>query len=379
MRTDKILFAASIALLFAACGDGGGGGSGGAATTAPRKGAPYPPAPPTAAPPVPPPPTPPVPSPPVRRPEDPAAAIEPAEHDFGAVKQNAKVETTFMLRNAGGATLHVLEVTGGCGCIQASADAKEVAPGKATTVRVAYETRAFVGRHEKWVQVRTDDPATPTVAVKVVVDVCAGVIAEPANFFWPMALYGTSPEPQVTVKWKEGAGKPFHVTGVEAQGVDATFDVAPWERAPWKGWEVTLRFKKPPEIGNVSAHAVIRTDDPETPSVKTLVGGAVSGKVWLPQREVSFGVVAEGKGATLKVPLQGFDKSVDLGEVTARATKGRVTATAERVPGEPGAWTVVILLPPRAPPGSVEDRVEVTTAVPGETSLSIAVSGSVVR
>jgi hypothetical protein len=193
-----------------------------------------------------------------------------------------------------------------------------------------------------------------------------------------MTLVGTSPTARVVAKWKDGVGRPFRVTKVEAVGADVRFTTEPFDAPPWHGRTITMVFPKPPPAGVVSGRAVIRTDDPDVPELSALVGGMVSGKVWIAQRATSFGIVTAGKGGALRIPVHGFDATIDLGAVTAKARKGAVAATAVRDPGNPREWTIEVRLPTDAPVGPVDDVVEVHTAVPGEEVVEVKVGGEVV-
>jgi hypothetical protein len=307
----------------------------------------------------------------------PRISFDRTSHDFGAVKQNSEVKTEFTVENQGTATLHVQSVRGDCGCANASISERELAPGGKATISVAFHTYTFVGPHKKHVRVSSDDPAKPDVDLDIAVDVSAGIVLEPANFFFDMALAGTSPTAKVVAKWKEGVGRPFRVTKVEAVGADVRFTTEPWDAPPWHGRAITMVFPKPPLAGIVTGRALISTDDPDVPQLTALVGGMVSGKVWLAQRVTSFGIVGFGKGASLEIPCHGFDATVDLGEVTAKARKGQVEAKAVRDPANPREWKIAIRLPPETKDGSVEDVVEVHTAVPGEETVEIQVTGTV--
>ncbi len=309
----------------------------------------------------------------------PIASYDRTRHDFGVATQQADLVTEFLLTNRGGAPLRVTGVHGNCGCLVGTAKATTIAPGASTNVVVTFRTHAMAGPQTKWVRVTTDDPAHPHVPLEVSVDISAGVLIEPANFYFPLSLVGSSPSPSVVLTWKEGVGTPFQVTRIEGIDVDAEFETKPYEAPPFRGWEIALRFRKPPGIGTVSGHAKIHTDAPDRPSIDVLVGGAISGRVWLTQREASVGAVAKGKGAVVHVLVRGFDSTVDLGDVTATAERGHVTAKAVRAPEAKGAWNVEIRLPDDAPVGTVDDRIRVTTEVRGEETHWISVGGLVLQ
>jgi hypothetical protein len=260
--------------------------------------------------------------------------------------------------------------------------AREVAPGAAATLTVTFTTLTFVGEVAKTVTITTDDPDRPTVSWKVRVEVAKGVLQSPQNFFFNPVLVGAVPSASVRVQWHEAAGKPFQVLGVEAVEVKPAdlpvrFETKPFDAPPWHGHEITLTFASPPPVGFLTGTVLIRTDAPEAPEVKALFSGSVSGRVRVSLARPSFGIVPQGKGAKLLLLVMPFDETVDLGEVTVASRKGAVVARAARDARQPTSWRVELRLPETAPPGPVEDVVEIRTAVKGEEVVELPVSGSV--
>lgn len=305
------------------------------------------------------------------------AVLDRTSHDFGIVRQNADLTTAFTLANRGDAELHVKSLQGNCGCIVAKATTTTLAPGAEATIDVTLHTFTMVGAHTKWIEVATDDPANPRQVLELSADISAGLVVEPAGFFFPLSLAGTVPAPRMVLKWHEGRGAPFHVTRVDVSGVDAEAVASPFESPPWKGVELTLRFRRAPPIGTVAGRATITTDSPDVPTIDALIGGAISGKVWISQTTTSFGPVTQGKGAHVRVLVRGFDSTIDLGEVTATVERGQVTATVSRPPDAEGGYAIDVRLPTSAPEGPVRDLIRVTTRVPGEEVIELPVEGTV--
>lgn len=341
-----------------------------------------PPAPPAPAPAAPPAPTPaPAPAAPASN-AAPKLVLDRTLHDFGPCKQNDRVKADFTVTNAGSATLHVASVRGDCGCANATISRKEIEAGGTATVSVTFETNRFVGPMTKALRIMSDDPEHPETVVTLKVDVSAGIVLGPPNFFFNMALVGAKPTATVDAKWKEGVGKPFKITSVESAnlvpaGVKVEFATEAFDAPPWHGWKITMTFPEPPPVGAVSGHALIRTDDPDNPKVQTLIGGAISGRVVVSLLKPSFGIVPKGKGGKLFVRLRPFDSTIDLGTVAAKARKGTVLARAVADEHMKGEWVVELELPKDAAPGPIDDVVDLTTAVKGEESIALEVSGTV--
>jgi hypothetical protein len=334
------------------------------------------------APPPPVPPAPGAPPPPDALPARPAADPAPApratfdreEHDFGIVRQNDERRAEFRLTNAGDAPLLLLDVRADCGCAAASADGREVAPGATTSIHATMRSLTMSGALRKRVIVKTNDPKRPVVELGLKMDIAEGIVLTPARFYFGDVAAGTAPSATMRAQWKDGSGKPFAVTAVEAPGMELDFATKRFDEPPWHGWEVTATFRKPPPVGVASGTAILRTDDPERSRLTVPVQAFVSGKVWVDRRTASLGLVPAGKGREIAVGCKAFGKGVDLGAVTAKARKGRVEARAVPSGRE---WIVLIRLPPDAPAGRVEDVVDVVSSIPGEPPAEIVVSGEV--
>ena len=106
-------------------------------------------------------------------PKGPRISVEPASFDFGRAVQNRTLQKEFSIRNFGSEDLIIENVSTTCGCTAALPQSKLVKPGGATPLRVTLETRTYTGRVERKVLVRSNDPTTSLVEVKVEATVVA--------------------------------------------------------------------------------------------------------------------------------------------------------------------------------------------------------------
>jgi hypothetical protein len=97
----------------------------------------------------------------------PIIRVEPDGFDFGRALPGRTLRKEFTLRNAGDAELVIAGVSTTCGCTAAIAGAKRLAPGRTTPLTVTLETRDYHGRVERRVLVRSNDPKTPLLELKV--------------------------------------------------------------------------------------------------------------------------------------------------------------------------------------------------------------------
>jgi hypothetical protein len=293
------------------------------------------------------------------------------------VRQEADLKATIVVSNAGDAVLHVKDVRADCGCSTALLAVKELAPGTSTPLEITFHTFSMNGRLTKRLHVHSDDPDRPVAELLLRVDISAGIVLEPGRFYFGPVLVGKAPSLDVVLRWKEGVGRPFQVTSMEAPGLDLDFTKAPFDEPPWHGVTVTAKFRKPPPVGTVSGSALLRTDDPDYPRITAGVTAFVSGKVWLDQRTVSLGMIPPGADRETMVGCRGLSPEVDLGTVTARSRDGQVDVRV--VSGGRNDWLVGIRARKDAKPGRLSDVVLVSCSIPGEPPAEIAVTGRVLE
>jgi hypothetical protein len=107
--------------------------------------------------------------------EDPGPRIrvEPEGFDFGRVRPRSTLRKEFRLLNLGEAPLRISGVSKSCGCTRAVVGETTLEPGASTTLNVEVETRTSRGPIEQRVLVRSNDPDTPLLEVKLQATVVA--------------------------------------------------------------------------------------------------------------------------------------------------------------------------------------------------------------
>jgi hypothetical protein len=101
------------------------------------------------------------------KPAAPAIRVEPDGFDFGKALPEKTLRKEFVLRNFGDAELVIEDVKTTCGCTAAITAESRVPPGGSTRLLVSLETRGYKGKLERQVLVRSNDPKTPLLTVKV--------------------------------------------------------------------------------------------------------------------------------------------------------------------------------------------------------------------
>lgn len=319
-----------------------------------------------------------------------ALVFEKPSYDFGVVDQDRAYEADVRYRNRGDAPIRGITAHAGCSCFGATLSATELAPGAAGTAHVTFRTYSFRGRVRKSLRLRY--PGGEAV-LELRLDVVGGVLV--SRLYFGEVLAGTLPEGSTEVGWYVGVGHPFHVLGVKVPGQDLAVRIEPWEvharvepppadpQAPrekvtYRGYRLHFRFTRPPPKGVFSAKALVRTDHPDHPLVRVPLTANVVGKVWVQTSRIYLGLIPRGHSKSASVTFRGFDASIHLGAVSAHARKGVLKVAIDDAPGgSPGARRLTVTAPADAPPGPLDDVVELHTEVPGERVVEIRVLGRI--
>jgi hypothetical protein len=114
----------------------------------------------------------------------PKISVEPAAFDFGKALPGKTLEKQFSIRNFGDADLVIEGISTTCGCTAGLMDDahKVLKPGASGQLRVRLETREYSGKLVRSVLVRSNDPETKLLEVKVEVMVQSrGESSRPSN------------------------------------------------------------------------------------------------------------------------------------------------------------------------------------------------------
>jgi hypothetical protein len=97
----------------------------------------------------------------------PRLSLDPESWDFGRTLKNRVIEKQFTLRNVGDANLVIEKISTTCGCAAALLSETTLAPGKSAVLRVTFDTRAFEGRVERKVLLRSNDRSRDPLEIKL--------------------------------------------------------------------------------------------------------------------------------------------------------------------------------------------------------------------
>lgn len=156
--------------------------------------------------------------------------------------EDETISALFTFTNKGTKTVKVTSVESKCSCLSATVDSESYAAGAKGVGTAEFKVGSFVGKHEKFVVINTDDPAQPEFVVTFVLDVPEVIQIEPRNLQWWL---DDSPDTkEMTVKM---VGKdPMKITNVSSTKDTVEFS---WkEIAPGREYRITVTPKTTKEV-----------------------------------------------------------------------------------------------------------------------------------
>lgn len=156
--------------------------------------------------------------------------------------EDETISTIFTFTNKGTKTVKILSVESKCSCISATVDAGSYAAGAKGIGTAEFKVGNFVGKHEKFVVLNTDDPAQPEFVITFVLDVPEVIQIEPRTLQWWLDDKPDEKEMTVMIVGKD----PMKVTNVTATRDSVEFS---WkEIKPGREYRVKVKPKSTKEV-----------------------------------------------------------------------------------------------------------------------------------
>ncbi len=101
----------------------------------------------------------------------PKIVVQPDEYDFGTINQGDKVSHDFEILNKGTGELRIVNVRASCGCTAATPAKTNLQPGDSTKLTVIFNSTGKMGKQNKIVYVKSNDPFNNVINIKFTGDV----------------------------------------------------------------------------------------------------------------------------------------------------------------------------------------------------------------
>ncbi|MGO9063033.1 MAG: DUF1573 domain-containing protein [Candidatus Binataceae bacterium] len=285
-------------------------------------------------------------------------------YDFGEVVEGTPVKYEFTIKNIGQAELIIGQVQSSCGCTVAQSDKKRLAPGDETQLPVTFDTSHERGRANRRIDVYTNDPQTPDLALNIQGVIKVESEATPAEVVFGNVKHRTEQTQEVAISY-HGKGKDFRITKVANSNSNIAVTQEP-------GLKLKVSLLKTMPAGPFQDTIEIATNGRP---IEIPVYGRIVGNLVTEPAQVSFGILPHGAGAMRIVRLTNSGPHpVAIKGVSS--TNPAVVVQSEPISAGK-VYKVTLELRKGTPDGQLRGQVVIQTDDPEQTSLMVPFYGIV--
>ena len=186
--------------------------------------------------------------------------LEP-EYNFGKINSNKLVEHDFILRNAGTSILKIENIQTTCGCTTAEMVKDEIALNEEVPIHVMFDTKGRQGPQTQSVTIASNDPANPTLELRIVGEAIASIHIEPTAVQFGRIEDDNPREAKVVIQSNKEEIT-FQIESVESDGLEFIQHEIE-EVEPGKKYELHFKTIGNLPVGNHNGRFIIRTDSAE--------------------------------------------------------------------------------------------------------------------
>lgn len=166
--------------------------------------------------------------------------------------EDEEIEASFTFTNNGDKPVQITGLESTCACLEASLDKAVYAPGEKGVGKAKFKVSSFVGKHEKFLHIYTDNPLEPDKILTAIIDVPEIIEIKPNNLQWAV---GSTPEAKAYVIKMLGTDE-MRITNITATRQNVSFEKK--EIKPGREYQIIL---KPTSTAEVTIGALkIETD-----------------------------------------------------------------------------------------------------------------------
>ncbi|MDR3668047.1 MAG: DUF1573 domain-containing protein [Ignavibacteriaceae bacterium] len=209
----------------------------------------------------------------------PKASSQQMEFDFGTISEGKVATHNYILLNTGGDSLRITDIHASCGCTAAKPDKNELAPGESINIKVDFNSTGKMGKQEKYVYVKTNDPNNPELKFKLTgnvvnaVDMKESLSSPQLSFAEAQHDFGKVNEGKVvnyTFKFRNSGKGVLEINNVSTSCSCTNAQISSKVIKP--GEEGTLRVDLDTKghEGEMNRNITIKSNDPKEPN-KTLI------------------------------------------------------------------------------------------------------------
>lgn len=300
------------------------------------------------------------------------AMFEELSKDFGSVPRGPTLTHLFRVTNNTGVPVHIAGLRVSCGCVSASAQVADLAPGQATVVQAQMDTRRFQGVKNVTIYVQFDRPAWEEVRLWVQANSRDDINVAPEAMAFGSVKRGSTPSVTVTVslfgsgQWQiDEIQRESNYVDVSAQEVRRTETEATYQ--------VTAKLRADTPVGRWFTDVWLKTNHPAMPRVRVPLTVDVESALSVSPSTVVLGQVKPGTETERRVIVRGV-KPFRIREV--KGTDAQLTVRDSTPDSKPVHVLTVKLK--ATDPGDLARTLRIVTDLPEEGEIEFQARAQVV-
>jgi hypothetical protein len=210
----------------------------------------------------------------------PKASSQQMEYDFGTIEQGKIATHNFTLVNNGGDILKITDIHASCGCTAAKPDKNELVPGESINIKVDFNSAGKMGKQEKYVYVKTNDPNNKELKFKFTGNVI-DITVEKDNLTAPLLSFsesqhdfGVVKEGQVvdyTFKFKNSGKGILEVKNVSTSCGCTVAMISSKILKPGEEGTLRVELDTKDREGKMNRNITIQSNDPKEPNKALII------------------------------------------------------------------------------------------------------------
>jgi hypothetical protein len=201
----------------------------------------------------------------------PSIGFEFVSKDFGNVTQGEVIKQIFQFANRGKGLLEIIEIEKSWGCETALLSAKKIPSGKGGRIEVSVDTGNYSGALQKYINIRTNDPQNPVIALSIRAVVIPEIEASD-NFIF---LEGKGKRDAKEIAVAVTPGKSLKILGVRSTDPRVSAKLEPPPGSDALKYRLIVAQKADAKPGDHFGQIIIKSNSRYRPEITIYVRGTI--------------------------------------------------------------------------------------------------------
>lgn len=218
------------------------------------------------------------------------------QFDFGTVAKGSKVRHAFKVVNTTDQDIRILTWKPKCGCTSVNVGAKEIPPGTQTTIEAVIDTTNFNGPKPSGLTLVLDRPTFQEVDLNLMCFIRSDIVLNPGVVDFGTINRGATPKLELILTYAGGQSEwGIEKSSHQSPHLSARLDVVEGSRTGGQvQYKLTAGLLATAPTGFFKDEIVLRTNDPNAPTIPISVAANVQANVVVSPSVVNLGRIKAG-------------------------------------------------------------------------------------